>query len=214
MEKPTRHLIRGLVFLLAASLPRTSDAGSVNGTWQGTMTQTVEEFVNGVESGPSTTAEPYTLTMQWTDNPPFGGLVDFNVPLYGGFYETPIEYYPFGPQSASFGGEVHAGGDEGFTQDFNITATYLYIGPDGVIVGGSATADFTFVGIIDADPSNFSTISIFASFQSVPEPSAIVTLALGLLTALVFARSLSRRPSQTRRAPSEGGIEVATDLTL
>ncbi len=200
MKKATRRLIRGLVFLLAASLPRTSDAESVYGAWQGMMTQTTEEFVNGVESGPYTSEYPITLTMQWTGSQ-YGGSVDFNIQLYVGFYELPTSTDPFGPQSASFGGDLYAGGPGAFDQEFNLTASYSYIDPDGDIVGGIATADFSYEGGTD----NF-YISIFDSFQgtaSVPEPSSIVTMGLGLVTALIFARRPGGpiRPflAQTRR---------------
>jgi hypothetical protein len=197
MKMPTHHLIGRLVFLLAAFLPRTSDAGSVYATWQGTMTDTVEEFVNGVESGPYITVSPDALlTMEWTGSAG-SGSVDFNVFLYGPFYPTPVGD-PFGPQSASFGGDVFAGGPGGFTQEFNLTTTYAYIDPEGVIVGGSATADFTYVGVINQNPYAYTTISIFESFQgtSVPEPSTIVLMGIGFLTTLIF----SRRPGIPIRA--------------
>ncbi len=119
--------------------------------------------------------------------------MDFNVDLYRPFYSIPTipaSTDPFGPQSASFGGELFAGGPGGFTQEFNLTATYSYIDPVGNIVGGSATADFTFVGVINQNPLDYTTISIFATFQgtAVPEPPTIVLMGLGLLIALIFAR--------------------------
>ena len=210
MKKPAPSLIGGLVFLLAASLPRTSDAGSVYATWQGMMSGTSEEFVNGVESGPYTSVFPYTLTMDWTASL-YGGTVDFNVAFYGPFYPTSTSTDPFGPQSTSFDGYVGAGGQMGFTQEFNLIATYSYIDPEGVIVGGSATADFTFVGIINPDPYDFTTISIFDSFQGnyVPEPSTIVSMGLGLLTALIFFWRPGV-PIRALRAEPRRGVSVAS----
>ena len=233
MKKPTHCLIWGLLFLLAASLPRTSDAGSVYGTWQGMMSQTFAESVNGVESGPNTYVFPYTLTMAWTASPD-GGSVNFDVDLYQPFNQISTSTDPFGPHSASFGGGEFAGGPGGFNLDFNLAATYSYISPEGVIVGGSAAADFAFTGILNYDPNDFTYLSISASFQgnSVPEPSAIVLMGLGLLTALILfwrpgvpircselslgARSvgsLSRRPSRVRCVRPRGAAP-GSRLTL
>ena len=81
--------------------------------------------MNGVDNYPYSSVFPYTLTMEWTSSP--FGSVDFNVVLYGPFYPTPISGDPFGPQSATFGGEVSAGREGNFTQDFNLSTTYSYI---------------------------------------------------------------------------------------
>ena len=229
MKKSKHRLTRGLVLLLAASLPRTSDAGSVSATWHGVTTETYDIFVNGVDTYPYSSVYPDTLTMEWTSSP--FGYVDFNVGLYVPFIPTFVGD-PFGPHSATFGGEVSAGGQGNFTQDFNLTTTYSYIDAQGTILGGSATADFTYVGVVNPDPLNYVTIAVFESFQStVPEPPTIVTMGLGLLTALdrrpAAGRThpgvpgpasrrnvgrLSRGPSWARRARSAGGIGCKTDF--
>jgi hypothetical protein len=184
MKKPMRRLIRGLVILLAVSLPRTSDAESVYGSWQGTAATNLAFFVNGQEVEHDIADLQITLTMLWYGTPS-GGPVDFGVPLFIPFQQTGTQGDPFGPQSASFSGADIAPGD--FAQSFNFYANYSYIDPNGNIVGGSATADFTLLAVLNHDPSDYTTISDFVSFSS-PEPSSIVTMGLGLLTVLVFAR--------------------------
>jgi hypothetical protein len=206
MKKPASSLIGGLIFLLAASWPLTSDAGSVYGTWQGILTST--SVLDGVEETPITA--PFTLTMQWT-NSGFGPSVEFNIaPVIPVDFPTPSD--PFGAQMVDLAENQVNYGPFGYTLTANFFATYSNI-TDGNIVGGEATADFTYAGPDPASILNY--LAIVDTFQGfvVPEPPTVAIMGQGLLIVVIAARRLGAPAKPSAGRPRLGASVTSRQTT-
>jgi hypothetical protein len=202
--------------LLLFALPQPCSAQiTAHGEWTGSWSYSVTDYdqYGNVVGGYSASGQG---TLYVDINASFGSggflgsaYVDWPYPV---FLQEPWIVDTFGPTGAS--GEVSAGGPAGFDGFFDLA--YQSIRPDGQIVtlGGFAVADFT--GGIRYFPSP-EGYQEFTSFQSgpqvLPEPSALVELAIGAVAvaAVIGIRVLRARRSRVRGIAAGGPERVRSD---
>ncbi len=89
-------LIAGLTFCLALSLPCSSSAGDINGTWNGLVTYSIDEIVTGNLVGSSSGAYIGEMSLKYSAS---DNLLSMSI---GQFEITGGQYFdPFGPNSAT-----------------------------------------------------------------------------------------------------------------
>jgi hypothetical protein len=194
--------------LLVLSLPKLTWAQKpvAYGTWSGYATYTETDYgasgsvIGGFSGGGFSNLTVDIFSSDFS--PGFYATVS-GPPGFNSFY--PYNLLSFGPQSAS--GFTADFGEAGFDANFDVT--YGSILPDGQFdnTGGFAVADYsgnTFFGF--GEPS----IAWFATFNSnsVPEPSAMVPMAIGtvmVVTSVVVRRRRARM--RLERASAAGGLE-------
>ncbi len=200
--------------ILPLSFPHSTRAQQLvaYGTWNGYATYTetdYDPYGNVINQFSQDGSSQLDLDIYATTDPDYA---PFYATVTGppGFlsnlgYLQPVLYgVSFGPTSAS--GSGFTGALFGVLGDFDVS--YLGILPDGQIntTGGFAVADISGLTYPPAGPAAY--ISFFASFQSVPEPTAIVPMAIGAIvvaTAVAIRRRRARKP--LARARAAGGLE-------
>ena len=185
-SRAVNFLVGALICFSACSLPRTSHAVPVYGTWTGIETFDTQVYSNGqLVSDTSGSNVPATFSTEYYD---FANVlsVSINALSLDGYYSSS----PFGADSAS-GTLLVNSGYFGYNVG-NFALSYQSILPNGQIdVGaGMAVADIT---IIDVDGNGNGEID-FASFQSIPEPSAIVLAATAVPLIVFLAWRRGFRP--------------------
>lgn len=195
--------------LLPLSLPELTCAQQPvsYGTWSGYETYTETDYDQwGNVIGVYSWAGNSSLTVDI-----IGPAPDFYATVAGPLGFSPYAYYDvtsFGPMSAI--GYASAGGAAGYEGDFDLS--YPFIHPDGQIedAGGFADADFsgnTFFAY-GFEPYSMWSASFNSFSYSVPEPSAIVPMAIGaavVATSVVIRRR--RAGNALERARATGGLE-------
>jgi hypothetical protein len=195
-----RSLIAALTLLSAISLTRSSQGGTVYGSWTGDETLTIftSEFVDGqFVFSYKTTSSPATFSLSY-DTCSEQLSMSINDMSIAGVVNPPATVY-FGPESASGSVILSYPGTPAGDSVGDFFVTYQSILPDGTIdtsIGG-AVADITLDYLLEGVGEIF-----YASFQTVPEPWSIVQAASGVLLIAVFARTRrcrSRRWSTRRK---------------
>jgi hypothetical protein len=177
-------------FVPSASCGQTT----ATGTWSGTLSYSVQyldEF--GFPTGGYSGLDSTTLTIQLSPGSAVATTGD-------GLLDVLYSLSSFGPNSAS--GSYFDFLPQGFDYG-SFDANYLSILPDGSIdtSGGFAVADRTYV--YDFGSSGIEEVFSFQSFQSegpalVPEPSAMVQMAIGVVVIALFAGIRARHASKSR----------------
>ena len=207
-DRSTFVVAISLVLLL--SLPQVTSAQTTvaYGGWYGYATDSVtyyDEF--GYVVGTSLTSGPATLYVTFVEQYGYlqatvSGPPGFTI---GDYQQFPTYGASLGPYSAS--GGAFAGGFMGYSGGFDVT--YQGIFPDGLIdsTGGFAVADFS-------DTSGFPGENMpvsFATFNSagVPEPSAIVPMAIGAVAVATSVVIRRRRAGKALARARAAGAEQA-----
>jgi len=180
-------LIAALAYLLALSIPRSSGAGEIAGTWDGVVFESGQGYVNGQLTYSNSRSYFGVMSLDYS-------VSTDELSMYigpGPFPEQQLVgfLYPgsFGPNGASgtvvatiFPGFEYAGYPVG-----HFSASYQSILPDGSIDTSNGYADGSiyenFVGPLGTGEV------ITASFQTIPEPPSIVPAASALLIIGIFA---------------------------
>jgi hypothetical protein len=182
-----------LACLLALSLPRSSIAGEISGTWDGVVSYSIQDLVLGQPTNSYSGSFLGVMTLDYS-------VSNDELLMYIGSNPFPIPsdeevvgyLHPgsFGPNGA--GGTVYGtiypgeGNWEGrYLPLGQFSASYPSILPDGTIDTsyGSAVGDISGVsGNVWGTGYSFSI-----SFSTIPEPSSIVLAASALLIIGIFA---------------------------
>jgi hypothetical protein len=179
-------LIAATILLSALSLPRSSTAQTLEGSYAG-----VEYYDTSVYQAGTliSSLSGWTTANLYIDGGPGNGLSMYILgqppasDVFGQGTLSPPD--AFGPTSAT--GSLFLDAGPGGLVVGNFFLTYESILPNGQIdVGnGGAVADLTTTSFFFPSPQDV-TVS-FASFTSVPEPSSIVPAALAVLVIGVIA---------------------------
>jgi hypothetical protein len=199
--------------LLLLSLPELAYGQQLvaYGTWSGyfTYTQTDYDRPFGNVIGGYSLDGNSTLTVDIFEQPGSPTVNFFYATLSGSPGFLPGDTYNlstfgFGPTSAS--GFTEAGGIAGFEGSFDVT--YRSILPDGEIdtTGGFAVADFGAQSFTIGQP--WAVFSASFTTASVPEPSAIVPMAIGAVVVVTWVVIRRRRAGKPlARAIAAGGLQ-------
>jgi len=169
-------LIAGLTFCLALSLPCSSTAGDINGTWNGVVSFSIQDYQNLQLVGSSSGSVAGQMSLAYDSS------VHTMSMSIGEFQIIGDQLFdPFGPNAATgtMFGDVSPGPGYDGAPIGNYSVDYLSILPDGSIdaSSGFAAGDLS---IVTLTPFGTGEI-IFLSFHTVPEPSSIVLAAPAVL---------------------------------
>ncbi len=200
MNNKRAVLIAVLAFLLALSVPRSSTAGEIYGTWDGIVTYSFQDFENGQPTYSSSGSYLGVMTLQASESThelsmyitavsqPFSGQL-----LVGGLAPG-----TFGPNAASgtVVGLIYPGDVYPYSGPFygNFSITYQSIFPDGQIDTSNGMAVGDIMENYSSPEGNGENSSLYFYSVTIPEPSSMVLAASAILLIGIFERVRRSRP--------------------
>lgn len=176
-------LIASLACLVAVSIPRSTTAGAIYATWDGVVTTSFQEYVNNQLTGSGGGSYFGMMSLFYSSSTDIMTMFIGETYIVGALYPG-----SFGPTSGSgtVVGTIFPGGAYYFGYPYGeFSVSYPPLPPDGSIdtSGGSA---FGYIYENTVNPLATGEV-LTVSFQTIPEPSAIVLTASAILIVGIFA---------------------------